>query len=144
MNYKTYNLFLDDVRMPSDCLTYMYDPRYGTREWVIVRSHEEFVSVFLHRWSNGEFPELVSFDHDLADEHYDPSMYHGEEKYNEAESKFTEKTGNESAKFFVQFCIDQSIALPECLVHSMNPIGRDKIKNTLKDYARYHARISNR
>lgn len=144
MNFKTYNLFLDDVRMPNDCLTYIQEPRYSTRKWVIVRSYDEFVQVLLNRWSDGEFPELVSFDHDLADEHYDPAMYHGEEAYNNAELKFTEKTGNECAKFFVDFCIQQSIELPECLVHSMNPIGRDKIKNTLKDYARYYARFSNR
>lgn len=144
INFKTYNLFLDDFRNPTDCLTYLHEPRYGTREWVVVRSHDEFVNEVLYRWGNGEFPELVSFDHDLADEHYDPSMYHGTENYNEVAERFVEKTGLDSAKFFVDFCIQVSIQLPECLVHSMNPAGKDRIKETLKDYARYYARLSNR
>jgi hypothetical protein len=141
MNFKTYNLFLDDVRMPSDCLAYMTEPRFGTREWVIVRSHDEFVNTVLSQWNDGQFPELVSFDHDLADEHYDPAMYHGTENYNEVAKSFVEKTGLDSAKFFVDFCIQVSIQLPECLVHSMNPAGRDRIKETLKDYDRYIKRF---
>ena len=144
MNYETYNLFLDDVRQPTDCLSYTHEPRYGTREWVVVRSHDEFINEFLYRWSLDQFPELVSFDHDLADEHYDPAMYHSEENYNELAEKFTEKTGLDSAKFFVQFCIDQSIELPECLVHSMNPVGKEKIKQTIHDYDRFQKRFGSR
>jgi hypothetical protein len=141
MNMKTYSLFLDDIREPRECLTYLHDPRYGTREWVVARTHDEFVSTILSRWAEGEFPELVSFDHDLADEHYDPAMYHGVDAYNDKAIEFKEKTGLDSAKFFVQFCIDVSIELPECLVHSMNPAGRERIRQTLFDYERYQQRF---
>jgi len=141
MNFKTYNLFLDDIRQPKDCLTYTHEPRYGTREWEVVRSHDEFISNVTRNWAEGKFPELVSFDHDLADEHYDPAMYHGVEAYNAKSVKFDTPTGNETAKWFVQFCIDQSIELPECLVHSMNPAGKQRIKSTLQDYERYIKRF---
>jgi hypothetical protein len=141
INFETYSLFLDDIRDPRECLTYLHDPRYGTREWVVARTHDEFVGALLSRWSEGKFPELVSFDHDLADEHYDPSMYHGDSNYAEVSDKFKEKTGLDSAKFFVQFCIDQSIELPECLVHSMNPVGRERIKQTLNDYKKFIKRF---
>lgn len=144
INFETYNLFLDDVRMPKDCLAYTNEPRYGTREWVIVRTHDEFVQEILNRWANDEFPELISFDHDLADEHYDPSMYHSQEGYEITAENFKEKTGYDSAKFFVDFCIQQSIELPECLVHSMNPIGRKKIIEVIHDYDRFYKKFGNR
>ena len=72
---KYYNLFLDDIRQPSDCLKYLTDERYSTEEWIIVRSHEEFVQLIQRKWTEREFVRLVSFDHDLNDEHYDPSMF---------------------------------------------------------------------
>ena len=130
-NMKTYSLLLDDFREPRDCLNYLEDPRYGTRDWVIARTHDEFVGIVQSRWAKNEFPELVSLDHDLAAEHYDPSMYHGVDAYNDKAKEFKEKTGLDSAKFFIQFCIDVSIELPECLVHSMNPAGKERIKQTL-------------
>ena len=137
INFKTYSLFLDDIRVPTDCTNYMREARYGTREWVTVRSHSAFVIEVAERFANGQFPELVSFDHDLADEHYDPTMYHGIDNYNVKAIQFKEDTGNESARWFVQFCIDNGIELPECIVHSMNPAGRERINQTLKDYDRY-------
>jgi hypothetical protein len=141
INFKPYSLFLDDIREPNECLTYLHEPRYGTRKWVVVRSHAEFVQLVVDKWNDGQFPELVSFDHDLADEHYDPTMYHGVDAYNAKSVNFKEETGNETARWFVQFCIDQSIELPECLVHSMNPSGKERIKQTLKDYDRYMSKF---
>lgn len=118
--FQTYNLFLDDERQPNEC-TWMNDSRYTNLKWVVVRSHDEFVRTLSDRFKQNEVPELVSFDHDLAD----------------VGGKVDEKTGNDSAKFLVQWCIDNSINLPECLVHSKNPIGRERIKQTIKDYTRF-------
>ena len=92
MNFETYNLFLDDIREPRECLSYTNEPRYGTREWVVVRTHDEFVQTVVNRWANGEFPELVSFDHDLADEHYSPTCGDADDYPTE----FEEKTGLDS------------------------------------------------
>jgi hypothetical protein len=118
--FQTYNLFLDDEREPNEC-TWMNDSRYTNFKWVVVRSHDEFVRTLTGRFNRNEVPELVSFDHDLAD----------------VGGKVDEKTGDDSAKFLVQWCIDNSINLPECLVHTMNPIGRERIKQAIKDYNRF-------
>jgi hypothetical protein len=138
---KTYSLFLDDVRMPIDCVLYMRNQIYTNLEWVIVRSYTEFVNCIEERYKNGEFPNLVSFDHDLADEHYDPKMYHGVDSYNAASTKFTEPTGKECADWLVQFCIDNDINMPASIVHSMNPAGVERIKQSIADYNRYMSRI---
>jgi hypothetical protein len=128
---KNYNLFLDDYRIPEDCLEYKDDERYGTETWVIVKSHEAFVQELETRWEIGEFPKLVSFDHDLDGEHYDPSMWKGVEAYEHAYKEFTVPTGRRSAEFLVSFCREQNITLPECLIHTMNPAGHERIKTTL-------------
>jgi hypothetical protein len=129
MNY--YNLFLDDYRIPEDCLKYKDDERYGTETWVIVKSHEAFVTMLETRWEISEFPKLVSFDHDLDDEHYDRAMWRGVEAYEQVAVNFTEPTGRRSAEFLVSFCREQNIPLPECLIHTMNPAGEVRIKRTL-------------
>ena len=119
---QTYNLFLDDMREPNEC-TWMNDSRYTNLEWVVVRSHDEFVRTLSDRFKKNEVPELVSFDHDLADNG----------------GKAGEKTGYDSAKFLVQWCIDNSVSLPECLVHSKNPIGRERVRQAVNDYKRFQS-----
>ena len=87
---KTYNLFLDDVRNPKDCCQYMPDAKfYFDSEFVIVRNYDEFVN-FIRK--NG-LPNIISFDHDLADEHYSSDMHASTEVYNKNYETFQEKTG---------------------------------------------------
>lgn len=95
---KNYNLFLDDIRIPENCMEYI---------------------------------GLVSFDHDLRDEHYHPSMYEGVQAYENAYKAFEHPTGRRSAEFLVKFCKENNVPLPECLVHTMNPAGKDRIRNTI-------------
>lgn len=128
----SYKLFLDDVRNPEDCFGYV--KAFGIRpdiylgEWVIVRSFDEFRKYIL---KNGQ-PEIVSFDHDLADEHYDDSMYDKKGNYNELYGKFREKTGYDSAKWFIHYCKEVGFDLPVCICHSMNPVGRDNINSLFR------------
>ena len=137
-----YHLFLDDIRHPYDCLRYTtkFMPQdkssYAKLSWVIARSGDEFANIITERFSKGEFPSLISFDHDLADDHYDQKMYNG--AYPE---KFAEQTGNECAKFLVEFCIEHDLEMPICWVHSMNPIGAQRIQNTLEDFKRFKERM---
>lgn len=107
----TYNLFLDDERMPSD-VTWC---AIGLGPWVIVRSYEEFRTYIK---KNG-VPNRVSFDHDLADAHYQ-AMVTGSNDYG------PEKTGYDAAKWLV-FHVGARYPFPEYTVHSMNPIGRENI-----------------
>jgi hypothetical protein len=129
---KNYNLFLDDIRMPEHCYDYIPDSRYLYQDWHIVRSHEDFINTLKSKWEAGEFPALVSFDHDLHDDHYHPSMYHGVKAYENAYTEFNHPTGRRSAEFLVKFCKEKNISLPECLVHTMNPAGKERINTTIK------------
>jgi len=115
-------LFLDDVRNPKDCLSYMKDDVYE-EDWDIVRNYNEFINYITE---NG-VPDEISFDHDLADEHYDPSMYLSSSIYEKKYDTFKEKTGYDCSKCLAQYCIENAIPMPKCYVHSMNPVGRDNI-----------------
>ena len=134
---KTYNLFLDDFRSPVDCSRYMPNPGiYLKMEWVIVRNYDEFVKFI----SKNGLPSMVSFDHDLADEHYSNDMYDGNEVYNKNYETFKEKTGYDCAKWLVDYCMDRDLDLPEYIVHSMNPAGGKNIWEYLEGYRKFKER----
>jgi hypothetical protein len=131
-------LFLDDVRNPGDCVLYMKknDVYYET-DWDIVRNYNDFVKYITE---NG-VPDEISFDHDLADEHYDPSMYVSSEEYGKRYDKFREKTGYDCAKWLTDYCVENVIPLPTCYVHSMNPVGRDNIWSVILSADRVMKRV---
>jgi hypothetical protein len=129
-----YNLFLDDFRHPYDCVAYMVDPiKYAKWNWVIVRSHDEFVK----KIEEDGLPILISFDHDLADEHYDNSMYQGVDEYNKKYDHFKEKTGLDCAKWLTEHCMDTNQKLPEFEIHSMNPAGGENIRSLLMSFKKF-------
>jgi hypothetical protein len=128
---QSYNLFLDDYRYPKHCFEYINDKRYTESEWIIVRSHDEFIQVLEKKWEEGSFPVLVSFDHDLDHEHYDPSMFVGVDAYEYKYKDFEIPTGRRAAEYLVNFCEKNLLPLPECLIHTMNPAGKIRIQNTL-------------
>ena len=67
-----YNLFLDDFRIPVDAFQCTGDTDFLQLKWAIVRSHDEFVDYIQKRYdSEGVLPDLIAFDHDLADDHYE-------------------------------------------------------------------------
>tara|TARA_B100000508_G_scaffold136183_1_gene128878 strand:+ start:362 stop:742 length:381 start_codon:yes stop_codon:yes gene_type:complete len=115
-------LFLDDERKPGD-VTWIADSRYNQFSWDIVRSYDAFVAYIEERG----VPEFISFDHDLADEHYRALMSGQDHE----EHKLPEKTGYTCAKWLVEYCIDKGQKFPEFHVHSMNPIGGDNIKGVV-------------
>lgn len=123
----SYNLFLDDIRQPTACCNYIYPvqnrPLYYQKEWTIVRNYEEFVQMI----EKQGLPELISFDHDLADVHYDPDARRETFEYKE-------KTGYECAKWLIEYCTNKNLVLPEFLIHSQNPIGAENIKLLLLNF----------
>jgi hypothetical protein len=117
-------LFLDDIRVPRNCVSYMHkrigalNPLY-LEEWNVVRNYEEFVSAI-----NDHHNEIthISFDHDLAEAHYDPKTW--------TESfVYKEKTGLECAKYMKWFYDEHRKPYPIMFVHSMNPVGTQNIIN---------------
>ena len=118
----SYNLFLDDLRDPN---LFFND----TKTWVVVRNHSQFVETITKRG----LPDFISFDHDLAWEHYPMNNAKTGSvilKYD----TYKEKTGYDCAKWLVEYCMRINHQLPEWKVHSMNPIGRDNINAILTRY----------
>jgi len=120
-------LMLEDrpERTPEQIANYILPvelrPMYRKEDWIIVKSYDQFVEWILE---NG-LPDVISFDHDLADEHY---AFAG--NYN----IFRYETGYDAAKWLCNYCSENSKKLPECYVHSMNPAGADNIRNYLDNY----------
>ena len=132
MEDKKYNLFLDDYRYPDGC-QHTNNPIYNEIEWEIVRNYGEFVKYITE---NG-LPELVSFDHDLAEAHYHPSMWKGAKLYMQYLETTSEKTGMDCAKWLVDYCIDNGKPFPKWLVHSMNPVGKENITAYISNYLKH-------
>lgn len=123
-----YKLFIDDVRNPQDVKW----AQLPVGPWVVVRNYQQFVD---HISKNG-LPSFVAFDHDLADEHYRPSMYNNDGHYNKyyTDGTFKEKTGYHCAQWLIEYCIDNNKSFPDYEVHSMNPIGKINIKSIIENF----------
>jgi hypothetical protein len=126
-------LFLDDIREPKDCLSYMFQ-RIGTmqniysEEWVVVRNYEQFVEKIKNHHKQITH---ISYDHDLAEQHYTDKMYDSIEEYYKS-IEGTEKTGFDAAKYMKDFYDNNDIKYPIMFVHSMNPAGTQNIVNLFK------------
>lgn len=125
-------LWLDDLRNP-----YINEEnRLPKGDWNInwVRNFEEF-----RKWIKlYGIPDAISFDHDLAPEHYTPSYfwdnYEESKKYQLWKAKtYKEQTGEGCAAWLKDYCRTNDLDLPKVFVHSANPVGADFIKNILKD-----------
>ena len=132
-------LFLDDIRIPKDAIGLVPDKHnkfYWENDWDVVKNYDEFVNYIE---TNG-VPEFVSFDHDLGDtamdEYFRNVATNGTLDYDNIE----EKTGLDCAKFLVEYCADKNQPLPEYLVHSANPAGKENIEKFLEN-AKKHLNI---
>lgn len=133
-------IFLDDIRCPSDCVSYMYDrigdknPIYLKGGWLIVRNYQEFVEMVV-RYQNDI--THISFDHDLAEEHLVPQeeweIYEKDIAYQvQKHSLYRERTGYDCAKWMKEYYEMTGINFPEMYVHSQNPIGLKRIVELFK------------
>ena len=130
-------LWLDDYRDPFDTEEdwLVYSPLEKPYEVIWVKSYNEFTE-----WINKNgLPDGICFDHDLADEHYRPSMYAEDKHYSNyyTDGTFKEKTGFDCAKWLVGYCIDNNYDLPKFNCQSANPVGKDNIIGILKSYLKF-------
>lgn len=126
----SYVLFLDDERMP-DKVDWVQFPRYETI--YIIRTYEGFT----RQVETYGVPMFVCFDHDLADQHYVAMLAESEGK---PADYGTEKTGYDAAKWLVDYCAEHSFKFPRHVVHSMNPIGKERINSYIEN-AKQHLGI---
>lgn len=113
-------LFLDDIRYPLDAYHYTEQDIFLREDWYVVRNYAQFVSRILEKG----LPEMISFDHDLADEHY----------LEQDSQEYVEKTGYDCAKWLIEYCMDYDAELPEFYCHSMNPVGKENIEGLLNNF----------
>ena len=123
-------LFLDDIRIPKDCVNGLVPSRlnnhYWLDDWKIVRSYTDFVA---HIVKYG-LPDFISFDHDLADIHYTMD-------FSDKNDGGKEKTGYECAKWLVNYCMDMKLDIPQYIVHSQNPVGKANIQSYLENAKKF-------
>lgn len=122
-----YNLFLDDSRTPTK-VTWIELPPVA---WVIVRNYNEFVKTIEQQG----LPNIISFDHDLANEHYKEFFRASDEETGDKRIRYetlTEKTGYDCAKWLANFCVDKKLPVPLYYLHSLNGIGCANIFSILE------------
>ncbi len=134
-------IFLDDLRYPKDCLGYMHtrigalNPIYN-EQWTVVRNYIDFMTTINGAMQKGIEITHISFDHDLAEEHYNPIMMVDDDEYEHLRDTFKEKTGLDCARWwkdwFEEYKDRYNLKWPMIFVHSMNPVGRQSIIDTFK------------
>lgn len=90
-----------------------------------MNSYNEFIEYITE---NG-LPDIISFDHDLADNVEPQDSFS-----NVVLSDGKEKTGFDCAKWLVNYCMDNDEKLPEYVVHSANPAGTENIQGLLNNF----------
>jgi hypothetical protein len=127
-------LWLDDLRNPFIDIEGRVPKENLIIDWVL--NYEQFVQ-WIEKYG---LPKIISFDHDLADEHYTPEEYWHDyqvsKDYQDAQN-YQEKTGMDCAKWLVDYCIDNKKSLPIFYVHSANPVGADNIRGILNNYLKH-------
>jgi hypothetical protein len=121
-------LYLDDQRTPTETIP-------GYHPWNVVRNYDEFEEWIVR---NG-VPDLISFDHDLAEEHIDDYFKQFAEKgYQHPKYEdYKEKTGLDCARFLVEYCQKMNTPLKQCAVHSANPVGAKNIQSFINGFHKH-------
>lgn len=130
-------LWLDDVRDPFDKKVdwLVFSPIGKNVDVHWVTNYMEFVDWIM---ING-LPDGICFDHDLADEHYRPSMYNPDGHYSlyYSDGTFKEKTGYDCAKWLIDYVDVNNLELPKYNIQSANPVGKMNIDMLLKNYLKF-------
>lgn len=79
-------------------------------------------------------PDIIFFDHDLSEDHYVPKEYwvdYNISKEYQLNNPSKNPTGEDCLSFLINNYKENNIKLPKCVVHSANPVGKNKILNKL-------------
>ena len=106
-------IWLDDLRDPADPRMdwLAYSPIGREVEVIWLKDYFQFKNWILE---NG-LPDGICFDHDLGED---------------------TPTGYDSAKWLVNYCLDNNISPPAWSSQSANPVGKANINRLLKNFVR--------
>jgi hypothetical protein len=128
-------VWIDDIRDPftGSWIADFAPEFFACKKIVWVKSYEEFT-----RWIqyNG-LPQKICFDHDLGENVAIELVASGVEKSKAREIKKLAKSGYDCAKWLVDYCLDNSLQLPNWSIQSANPVGKENI-NSLLTNAKKH------
>lgn len=133
--FKPKMLFLDDKRIPTDVYSYKENASFlYDLKWDIVRNYDEFSNYL----TLNNIPDIVSFDHDLHEEHYTPSEYWDD--YNESEAyqlkakqNYEVPTGETCALLLKNAFNKNGVEPLKLLFHSQNPVGVNWMKKVFEN-----------
>ena len=134
------NFFLDDQRNPEHAYLHLDTgiPKVSLVEhsdihqddWVIMRTYDEFVKCVKYLG----LPDVVSFDHDLDEEHIKHYFMVTQDTGVIEYGNLKVKTGKHCADFLVQEWVKQGKPKPiKTFVHSANRWGQIEIKKVLEE-----------
>ena len=120
-------LFLDDLRTPD-----MIIDKLDNVEIYHVKNYAEFVEYI----RENNLPDKIYFDHDLSIEHINFYFENGghESPPDPLNGNFIEKTGYDCSHYLINYCLDNNLKLPEFVVHSHNPKGKENIEKLLNNF----------
>lgn len=127
-----YNILLDDERTPSDVYFYKLNEEYKNLKWEIAKDYDDFIKMFIDRYIIGELPCVISFDHDLVDEHYKLGAKKLFMSFDE--DKVKTPTGYHALLWLLNFYESNDIVLPKIMIHTKNTAGAENMKSLLRDY----------
>ena len=126
-------VFLDDLRWPQDVPPYTNFSVEDYEDNIVVRNGKEFQELIDKHLDEITF---ISFDHDLADEHYVPQEYWNDfEKSKEYQEQqfYKELTGKDCADYLCHKLDGKPFNI-KVNIHSMNPAGALNIQSVLFSY----------
>ncbi|MEK7433242.1 MAG: cyclic-phosphate processing receiver domain-containing protein [Cyanobacteriota bacterium] len=116
------NVFLDDTREPINAYNQTFDKIYKDCKWFVVKDYNSFIDYVTDVFKlEKKLPKIFSFDHNLADEHYQSEVF--------TYDSYIEKTGYHCALWLKKFCDNNKIDYPEIYSHSASPQGVENILN---------------
>lgn len=123
-------LWLDDIRNPLEDNWLVFSPIDQPYNVIWVKSHQEFID-----WINlNSLPDAICFDHDLGHNVASEARTKGLNKKKARLLASQEKTGFDSAKWLVNYCLDNELKLPLYNIQSANPVGKENINSLLKQF----------
>lgn len=113
---KIHILWLDDVRNPfnniwTDWLHENLILDWGHAEITWVKRYSQFV-VYIEEWG---VPDIICFDHDLAEE----------------------KTGYDCVKYLCDYCIENEEELPVIVYQTDNPVGKENMRKYIENFRKH-------